>query len=518
MQEVGQLLTIGFDGTEAPPHIFEAIRRGQAGGIVLFRRNILSAQQVGELTRSLQGQAHEAGLPTLFIAIDQEGGTVRRLTGSDFIPLPSQMAMASANAPDLVERLLYLAGLEMAALGINQNYAPVLDVNVNPQNPVIGIRSFGEDPGDVARLGQHYIRGLQAAGILATAKHFPGHGDTHQDSHKTLPTVAHPRERLESVELVPFRAAVAADVSAIMTAHVVFPAIEPTGLPATLSSRVLTELIREELNFSGMVVTDSMEMQAITEKFGTAPGAQMAVQAGADQVLVSHHQDQQQGAYQALLQGLAHGQIAQARIKDALYRVREAKDRLSQANLQITEAQRKEAWTLAETLWLRAVAGTGALKKLPIRDTLVLVTFGDTEATEAEDSPTKRQSHPLAEALGTQLKRHLLLPRDPSPSHVTEVHAASRGHALLVALDRAALHPSQLTVLHRTWTEGPTIALALSSPYDLRRLPVDALGLTAFDPSPEAMAALITVLRGDAPLMGRFPVSLEDPRPARHHS
>ncbi len=513
MREIGQLITIGFDGVEAPPHILEAVRRGRAGGIVLFRRNIGTAQEVGELTRSLQTSAASAGLPPLFIAIDQEGGTVRRLNGPEFIPIPSQMAMAAARAPELVERLMYLAGLEMTALGINQNYAPVLDVNVNPANPVIGIRSFGEDPSRVALLGQHYIRGLQKAHVLATAKHFPGHGDTHQDSHKVLPTVDQPRGRLESVELVPFRAAVAAEVAAIMTAHVVYPGIDSSGLPATLSEKVLTGVIRDQLDFTGLVVTDSMEMQAIVQGFGTVAGAVMAIQAGADQVLVSHDADQQMDTYQGLISAFDQGQISASRIRAALDHVRETKSRLSPAIAQITEAERTEARAIADTIWLQAVAGTGAVNKLPITEPLVLVTFGDQpETTEAEDSRASLE-HPLAQAFGDQLFRHLTLPRNPSAEQVASVHAMSKAYPLVVALDRAGLHPGQLTVLQRTWTDGPSVALALSSPYDLRRLPVDTIGLTGFDPSPAAMPALVAVLRGQARLVGDWPVSIAEHRP-----
>jgi beta-N-acetylhexosaminidase len=400
----------------------------------------------------------------------------------------------------------------MLTLGINQNYAPVLDVNVNPANPVIGIRSFGEDPSHVARLGQHYIRGLQSAGVLATAKHFPGHGDTHQDSHKTLPTVDHPRARLESVELVPFRAAVAAELASIMTAHVVFSALDTEALPATLSARVLTDVIRDELNFTGMVVTDSMEMQAIAQGYGTVRGAEMAIHAGADQVLVSHNADHQSETYQALARGLAEGRLPSRRIREALDHVRQSKARFSFKTPGLSEPERLEAQGIAETLWQRAVSGVGAVEKLPITDSVVLITFGDThETTEAEDR-IRTAEHPLARAFGDQLVRHITLPRDPDAGQVAEVHRQSKGHVLVVGLDRALLHPAQLTVLDRTWTDGPQIALALSSPYDLRRLPVGSIGLTGFDPSPEAMNALVAVIRGTAPLVGRWPVTIEPAR------
>ncbi len=512
VREIGQLFSVGFEGFEPPLYVLEMIRRGQAGGIILFRRNIRTAQQVGELTRTLQATAEAVGVPPLLIAVDQEGGTVRRLAGPDFIPLPSQMAMAAANRLDLVERLVYLSALEMAVLGINQNYAPVLDVNVNPLNPVIGVRSFGEDPGAVARLGQTVVRALQRGGVLATGKHFPGHGDTRQDSHRTLPSVDHPRAHLESVELVPFRAAVASGIGALMTAHVVFSALEPSGLPATLSPRVLTQLARDEMNFSGLMVTDSMGMQAIAEGWGVVRGAELAVAAGADQVLLSHLTDHQAETYRALAQAFRSGHIPVTRFREALDRVRETKARIHRPTGSLSDAERAEAAALARDIWRGAVAGIGALERLPIADSVVLVTFGDhPDVTEAEDA-AETPRHPLARALGDQLARHFALARDPSPSAVADVHRASRGFPLVVALDRGLAHPAQLTVLNRTWTDGPTIALALSSPYDLRRLPVGTAGLTGFDPSPEAMEALAAVLRGDAPVAGAWPITL-NPRP-----
>ncbi len=512
MREIGQLFSVGFEGFEPPPHVLETIRRGQAGGIILFRRNVRTAQQVGELTRTLQATAEAAGVAPLLIAVDQEGGTVRRLTGPDFIPLPSQMAMAAANRPDLVERLVYLAALEMAVLGINQNYAPVLDVNVNPLNPVIGVRSFGEDAGAVARLGQTVVRALQSGGILATGKHFPGHGDTRQDSHLTLPSVHHSRSHLESVELVPFRAAVASGIGALMTAHVTFSAFEPSGLPATLSSRVLTELARDELNFSGLMVTDSMGMQAIAEGWGVVKGAELAVAAGADQILLSHHSDHSAQTYRALKEAFRSGRIPMTRFREALDRVRETKARIGGPAGSLSDRERAEAADLARDLRRSAVAGVGAVERLPIADSVILVSFGaHLDVTEAEDT-AETTRHPLTLALGDQLAHHFSLPRDPSPTAVADVHRASRGFPLVVALDRGLAHPGQLTVLNRTWTDGPTIALALSSPYDLRRLPVGTVGLTGFDPSPDAMEALAAVLRGDAPPAGVWPITL-DPRP-----
>lgn len=510
MRDIGQLIGIGFDGESAPPAVLETIRKGHAGSIVLFRRNIGTPSQVRELTDTLQHSAARAGLPPLLIAVDQEGGSVRRLSGEDYIPLPSAMAMAASGDLAAVDRLVYLAGREMAVLGINQNYAPDLDVNVNPRNPVIGVRSFGEDPGEVARFGQHYVRALAKAGILATAKHFPGHGDTSQDSHHTLPRVEHSRDRLEAVELVPFRAAIAAGLPALMTAHIVFPGLEPKGLPATLSPRILGDLVRGELGFHGLVVTDSMEMQAIDEGYGAVRGAQMAIAAGADQVLLPHQPAEQAAAYMALKVASSAGAIPPARIRAALARMRQIKGAL-ELNVPrvLTDEDRQEARVLAREIWRKAVAVVGAMERLPIRTELAVVTFGRLGGANPAEDAESPPLHPLVQALGRQVGKRFALPPDPDPGDIAVLHRETRGLPLVVALNRADRHPTQAQALARPWTDGPVVAVAIASPYDLRRLPVGAAGLTAFDPSPEAMAALADALSGRAPISGRWPVTLE---------
>ncbi len=504
-RDIGQLLSVGFDGFEAPPSLLGAIRQGRVGGVILFGRNVRDILQLRTLTSELQEAAALGGHPPLFIAIDQEGGSVRRLRGP-FVPLPSAMAMAASGLADTAERLLYLSAVEMMSLGINQNYAPDLDVNNNPLNPVIGIRSFGEDPESVARWGQLYIRGMQNAGMIATGKHFPGHGDTDQDSHASLPLVPHDRIRLEAVELLPFRAAIAAGIRAIMTAHVVFPAFDPIPhQPATISSAILSNLIRQELGFSGLIVTDCMEMAAIHDGVGTPEGTFRAIAAGADQVLISHTASLQDQSYERLSRGVVHGEIASNRLKEALRTVRETKALIHHGGHAVNS---KEAHKLAEEIWEAAVAGVGALDRLPLMSPLTLVTFQSVRRSPADDHGAA-SAHPMAEILHDQLHQHFALPLKPSPQEIDAVHHASHGMPLVVALDNALKHPEQLLLLDRQWTAGPIVAIALSSPYDLKRIPVGSVGLTAFDPSVEAQRALVKALRGQIPIKGHWPITLE---------
>lgn len=318
--KLGQMLLGGFDGTKMTTEAMKLISAYRAGGIIYFSRNVSSPEQLAALTRELQEAASANGVPPLWVSIDQEGGMVARITEGVTL-MPGQMAIAAAGSAEDAYRAAYVSGSELRRIGINLNYAPVLDVNNNPLNPVIGVRSFGESPEAAAEFGAAAVRGYQDAGVAATAKHFPGHGDTDVDSHLDLPTVPHDRARMDKVELVPFRRAFAEGVDAVMSAHIYFPALEKEKLPVTLSPAVLTGLLREELGFEGIITTDCMEMNAIAEHYGVAEASVLAVLAGADQILVSHRSDRQGAALAALEAAVHEGRIAEARIDDSVRRL-----------------------------------------------------------------------------------------------------------------------------------------------------------------------------------------------------
>ena len=323
-EKVGQLIMVGFEGTQANETVETYIRERFVGGVVLFSRNIQSPQQTAELTNQLQRLAE--GTPhqiPLFIGIDQEGGWVIRLKEGATV-LPGNMALGATDSTELAERAGEVTALELAAVGVNLNFAPVMDVNNNPDNPVIDRRSFGESPELVSRLGIPYIRGLQHNGVLATAKHFPGHGDTTVDSHFDLPTVNHDLERIHALELHPFRAAIDADVAAIMTAHIVYPAFDPDR-PATLSPTILTDLLRKELGFDGLLITDDMEMKAIDDRYRSGEAAVMAVEAGADIVMVLWSPTKQLEVFNALLSAVKSGRISQTRLNQSVERILKSK-------------------------------------------------------------------------------------------------------------------------------------------------------------------------------------------------
>ena len=313
--ECAGLFTVGFHGAAPSPEVRELVRRG-AAGVILFARNVESAEQVASLSASLK---REAGRP-LLVAVDQEGGRVARLRAPQgFTELPPMRALGEAGDPALARQVGALLGRELRAVGVDQDYAPVVDVDTNPLNPVIGDRAFSRDPKVVARLGAALAEGLQSAGVAACAKHFPGHGDTSQDSHRDLPHLAHPLSRLATVELVPFRALAAANVASVMTAHVVFEAVDPE-LPATLSGPVLS-LLRERCGFDGCVVSDDLEMKAVAEHFPLEEAVPLAVLAGVDNLLVCHRAEVQHRAIDLLRAAVESGRVSRARLAEARRRV-----------------------------------------------------------------------------------------------------------------------------------------------------------------------------------------------------
>lgn len=282
----GQHIMAGLPGTEIDPAFAALVRECKVGNVILFRRNVKNAAQLARLCASLRELiVSETGMEP-FIAIDQEGGVVSRFS-PDMATTPGAMALAAAGG-DAPYRAARLTAAQLRAAGVNFDLAPVLDVNSNPLNPVIGVRSFGDLPEEAAERAMGFMRGLLDGGVMACGKHFPGHGDTDTDSHIGLPRVDKSREQLEECELLPFRRAIEAGIPAIMSSHVLFPALEPEKLPATMSRRILTGLLREELGFGGVIISDCMEMDAVAKFYGTVNGAAAALKAGADIVCISH--------------------------------------------------------------------------------------------------------------------------------------------------------------------------------------------------------------------------------------
>jgi beta-N-acetylhexosaminidase len=315
----GPLIIGGFPGTTLPDSFERAVREGRRGGAILFKQNVQGGPlQVAALASALHGAAPAP----ILVGVDQEGGRVARL-GEPLLRVPPMQTVASWGDVALAERIARVVGAELAALGFTIDFAPVVDVNTCATNPVIGDRAFGNDAATCARFGAAWIRGLQGAGLLACAKHFPGHGDTTRDSHVDLPSVDQPRERLLALELVPFRAAVEAGVAAMMSAHVVYPALDP-GVPATLSHAACSDL-RGAIGFRGMLVSDDLEMQAIAARWSIEDAAVAAIAAGCDALLVCFSHEKQERAVEALAREAERSPAFRARCEEALSRVSKAR-------------------------------------------------------------------------------------------------------------------------------------------------------------------------------------------------
>lgn len=315
-EKAGALFIVPISGTALSEKERARMERCHFTNVILFARNIGTREEVRALTGQIRAFSEQrSGLPAI-IGIDQEGGTVTRLdgVGSSF---PPAMAMAAGNDADAVRRAGEITGEELAWFGINMDFAPDADLNTNPANPVIGVRSFGDDPDAAADMICAFAQGLQEGGVLATVKHFPGHGDTQTDSHKGLPVVEKTLDQLAACELIPFRRAIEAGVDAVMTTHILFPKIEADGVPATMSDAILTGLLRETLGFDGMIVTDSMEMAAIAEHYGVEAGTVAAVRAGADLIIAPSDAAKQESAYEAVLQAVRTGEISGERLDAA---------------------------------------------------------------------------------------------------------------------------------------------------------------------------------------------------------
>jgi len=321
-QKIGQMLLLGWT---TGPQSHALVDELAVGGIILMDRNIGTPAATAAQIAALQDRARAKGLPPLFVAVDQEGGRVQRLRPPHYTRRPAQREIGSAGSVDGARAAARSLGEELRSLGFNWNFAPVLDVDSNPKNPIIGDRSYSSDPETVAAFGAAAVRGFQEdAGILACGKHFPGHGDTDTDSHLALPTIPRSRAALDATELVPFRAAIGAGLAAIMTAHILFPALDPV-LPATLSSTILTGLLRGELGFNGLLITDCLEMKGVAARWGEPEAAVLAVEAGADILLCCHTWKTQRAIQQALLTAVHSGRLTETRLDQSLARIAAAK-------------------------------------------------------------------------------------------------------------------------------------------------------------------------------------------------
>ena len=508
-QKVGQVFMLGFEGTTLTSGNRALIHDLHLGGVTLFARNIENATQLARLNADLQTIADPV---PLFVSVDQEGGLVVRVTDGATI-FPGNMAVAATGDLDLARRLAQASATELLAMGINMSLAPVVDVNTNPLNPVIGVRSFGSDPEFVGRFGSATIDGLQSSGVSAVAKHFPGHGDTAVDSHHDLPVVPHPLERLDAIEFQTFRAAITSGVDGVMTAHVYLPTIEPEqDRPSTLSRAILTGLLRERLGFTGLILTDALDMGAIKRDRSAAAAAVDAFEAGADLLLVAGITREDRAHLgegpPGLLAAVQSGRISEARLDASVLRVLEAKakrgilpgaaPRPSTPSTDVLGSRRHR--DLALDVARKAITlqrdDAHALPLSPAQKALVVVPEAPTRSDVQDDR--------LASSLVEAVRGFARTASGATPAEAVQ-HARSADVVVLATYDLAQDPTQQRLARALAETGKPVVAVSLRGPYDAAVAPFLPTVLAAYGDRPVHLQAAAEALFGQLTPTGHAP-------------
>lgn len=484
----GALVWAGFDGPQAPGPLLDAIRSGTVGGALLFafRGNIRSKAQVRAMLREIQDAARQGGLPPVPVAVDQEGGTVIRIGYR--ATFPSAMAIGATGDPAYAERAAREVGAGLLADGIAVNHAPVCDVNSDPRNPVIGTRAFGDDAQRVAEFAAAWVRGSEGVGVATTPKHFPGHGHTSQDSHLVRPEANVDRATLERRELVPFRAAFAAGASGAMTAHVRYPALDPKD-GATVSRAIMTDLLRGELGFRGLAVTDSLDMKGITDVDAPDQIVARAISAGVDAAMVTTGLDRQLAAAGWIDAGVDPARVQDALDRTAIFREKFAVD-VPENDIDDTPARR-----LAAEIAERSITHRGPpLPRLESR--IRVVTFGSARQSFVEETADPLGA--LERALRARLGERLAFGRDG--------RIPDGDGTLIVCTSNAAFQPDQAARARELLAEGGVLC-AIRSPYDASLVP-NTPALLTYSDVPPSLEALAAVLAGERRPTGRTPVRI----------
>ncbi|MFE3030280.1 glycoside hydrolase family 3 N-terminal domain-containing protein [Streptomyces canus] len=496
----------------------EMIARYRVGGIIYFTwaHNTRDPHQIADLSNGIQKASLQQprGLPVL-ISTDQEHGIVCRV-GEPATLFPGAMAVGADGSRKDARTLGRIAGQELRAIGVRQNYSPVADVNVNPANPVIGVRSFGSDPQEVAGLVAAEVAGYQGAGVAATAKHFPGHGDTAVDSHYGFPVITHSREVWEKLDAVPFRAAIRAGIDSIMTAHIQFPALDASGDPATLSHPILTGILRGELGYDGVVVTDSLGMEGVRTKYGDDRVPVLALKAGVDQLLNPPSLDV---AWHAVLKAVQDGELTEARLDESVLRILRLKARLrlfeepyvSHAGVTRTvgtPAHLATADRIAERTTTLLVNEQRLLPLSRRTHRKLLVVGADPASPSGTTGPP---TGVLAAAL-TELgftATALSTGTAPSAAVVAQAVAAAR-QADAVIVGTYNVTAAQQTLVEQLLATGrPVVAVAIRNPYDVARLPAVPAYLATYSWTDVELRAAARVIAGKAAPHGRLPVPVQ---------
>ncbi|MEK0313111.1 beta-N-acetylhexosaminidase [Cohnella sp. 56] len=347
-EKIGQMILAGFVGNSLPDAAtLRMIREDRIGGIILYKDNIADLPKTVKLVNAIKAANAKAGNAPIFVSVDQEGGKVSRLPAS-YVKIPEAAVVGQTGETELAQRMGELLARQVGSAGFNMDFAPVLDINSNPDNPVIGTRSFGATADVVKRMGLAAMRGLREQGVVSVVKHFPGHGDTSVDSHLDLPVLNKTADQLAKLEWLPFEAAIGQQADAVMVAHILFPKIDPDA-PASFSRVIIGDQLRGKLGYDGVVITDDMTMGAIAKHYELADAAVRSVEAGSDILLVAHGYDVERSVYKALLAAAKSGRLTQARIDESVTRILTLKERykLTDKSLPVPDLKQLNADTAA---------------------------------------------------------------------------------------------------------------------------------------------------------------------------
>ncbi len=506
-QRVAQMFIVNLYGSQLTEAGRDFLTQLQPGGLVLLPENIITPTEVAKLTNVYQQTITDAGGLPLLIAVDQEGGTISHLhDGFTVFPVPA--LLTATGDTSLAERVGQAMAQEMLAVGVNMDLAPVADLETNPNNPIIKRRAFGNDPQMTSPILSAFIKGMQGGNVLATAKHFPGHGDSSTDSHTGLPVISLSRERLESVELAPFRASIAAGVSTVMVAHIWYPALEPQkDLPASMSHNIVTGLLREEMGYQGLVVTDALDMDAIDTVYSYPNAALTAIKAGVDLVIAAHVSlEAQADGIQAVIDAVKSGAIPEERINESVKRILAAKEKYG-----LLDWKPLDPTTVSSQLGLDAHAKlvdelfekgvTVALDKNHV------IPFQAGKKVGVIFPGTRPQIQQDCTGNGAVVQA-LAVHTSPSGDDIASAQRLAAQVDSVVVFTQNADADGHEQALVKALPPDKTIAVALASVYDWTTYPQVSGYVLTYSPLPQAVPAVCGVLFGKFPANGKLSIKM----------
>jgi len=513
-QKIGQRIALGFTGTTVSEKLRCLVGEYKAGNIILFQRNLENASQIRALCDELQELVKaETGEPA-FIAIDQEGGTVVRLP-PDMVNVPGAMALAASGKTENAALAAKITAAELKRIGVNLNLAPVLDVNCNPDNPVIGSRSYSPLPEEAAAFACAAVRAFNEAGLMCCGKHFPGHGDTSVDSHLDLPLVDLSLAALEARELVPYRAAIEAGIPAIMTSHILFPQIEPEKIPATMSAKILRGLLRERLGFNGLILSDAMEMEAIKTHYGMPSGCVEALAAGVDIIYLCHEMPEVEESLKAVYAAYDAGRFDAEEADASVERVLWHKKKYAAFGLGSAEdsddtidARRKLNAVLTQNTLTSREYG-----KSPPPFGSAPFFLGPLAYRSTYASSTPLASLSFGRWFAERFHGNFAeIPLNPDVSEIKQIAALPHASSIVMGTYNGRLNSGQMdlvSALHDVakQREIPFMVFALRNHLDLNLLPEGVYGMALWEYSEKSFEAVAALFRGEAKLEGRIPGS-----------